>query len=172
MSSVPRNFIPGRDGIFVKSRDPGIFRDGICVIFLSRDFLEIVRDFSGYFCLIRLVINLNIFHEQESPTNIFSIRKTHTQTVFKESETILGEELGQCSLWKVVFCKKVLVAPPNLSENQSKSLQTLSYMLYKNPEKSRDFIFKNPGIGIWVQSRDPGISRDPAVAFSQRASHL
>ena len=65
-----------RDGIFLKSRDPGIFRDGICVIFLSRDFLEIVRDFSGYFCLIRLVINLNIFYEQESPANNFSIRKT------------------------------------------------------------------------------------------------
>ena len=68
VSSVPRNFISGRDGIFAKSRDPGIFRDGICLIFLSRDFLEIVRDFSGYFCLMRLVINLNIFHEQESPT--------------------------------------------------------------------------------------------------------
>ena len=159
------------------------FRDGtgrdFCKIPGSRDFpgrdlphifipgfLEIVWDFSGYFCLMRLVINLNIFHEQESPTNIFSIRKTHTQTVFKESETVLGEELGQCSLWKVVFCKKVLVAPPNLSENQSKSLQTLSYMLYKNPEKSRDFIFKNPGIGIGGQSRDPGISRDPAGAWS------
>ena len=33
-------------------------------------------------------------------------------------------------------------------------------MLYQNPEKSRDFIFKNPGIGIQVQSRDPGIFRD------------
>ena len=27
-------------------------------------------------------------------------------------------------------------------------------MLYQNPKKSRDFIFKNPGIGIRVQSRD------------------
>ena len=35
-------------------------------------------------------------------------------------------------------------------------------MLYQNPEKSRDFIFKNPGIGILVQSWDPGIFRDPA----------
>ena len=24
-----------------------------------------------------------------------------------------------------------------------------------NPKKSRDYIFQNPGIGIWVQSRDP-----------------
>ena len=37
----------GRDGIQVQSRDPGIFRDGISLIFSSRDFLEIVRDFSG-----------------------------------------------------------------------------------------------------------------------------
>ena len=37
----------GRDGIEVQSRDPGIFRDGISLIFSSRDFLEIVRDFSG-----------------------------------------------------------------------------------------------------------------------------
>ena len=35
-------------------------------------------------------------------------------------------------------------------------------MLYPNPEKSWDSIFKNPGIGIQVQSRDPGIFRDPA----------
>ena len=35
-----------------------------------------------------------------------------------------------------------------------------------NPEKSRDFIFQHPGIGIRVQSRDPGISRDPAGACS------
>ena len=28
VSSVPRNFIPGRDGIESKSLDPGIFRDG------------------------------------------------------------------------------------------------------------------------------------------------
>ena len=34
-----------------------------------------------------------------------------------------------------------------------------------NPEKSRDLIFQNPGIGIWLQSRDPGISRDPAGAW-------
>ena len=47
MSSVLRNFIPGRDGIQVQSRDPGIFRDGISLIFSSRDFFEIVRDFSG-----------------------------------------------------------------------------------------------------------------------------
>ena len=35
----------GRD--FSKSRNPGIFRDGISLIFSSRDFLEIVWDFFG-----------------------------------------------------------------------------------------------------------------------------
>ena len=36
----------GRD--FSKSRNPGIFRDGISLIFSSLDFLEIARDFSGF----------------------------------------------------------------------------------------------------------------------------
>ena len=34
-----------------------------------------------------------------------------------------------------------------------------------HPKKSRDFIFQNLGMGKWVQSRDPGISRDPAGAW-------
>ena len=59
VSSVPRNFIPGRDGIEVQSRDPGIFRDGISLIFSSRDFLEIVRDFSGLTFLMELVISFH-----------------------------------------------------------------------------------------------------------------
>ena len=37
----------GWDGIEVQSRDPGIFRDGISLIYSSRDFLKIIRDFSG-----------------------------------------------------------------------------------------------------------------------------
>ena len=52
----------GRDGIFAKSRDPGIFRDGISLIILSRDFLEMVRDFSGLAFLMQSVTNLEIFH--------------------------------------------------------------------------------------------------------------
>ena len=40
VSSVPRNFISGRDGIQVQSRDPGIFRDRISLKFLSRDFTK------------------------------------------------------------------------------------------------------------------------------------
>ena len=46
----------GRDGIEVQSRDPGIFRDGISLIFQSRDCLEIVQDFSGLTFLMQLVI--------------------------------------------------------------------------------------------------------------------
>ena len=76
----PRRQAPAFSGILI----PGFSGRDFCKIPGSRDFpgrdlphifipgfLEIVRDFSGYFCLIRLVINLNIFHEQESPTNIF-----------------------------------------------------------------------------------------------------
>ena len=46
----------GGDGIQVQSRDPGIFRDGISLIFQSRDCLEIVQDFSGLTFLMQLVI--------------------------------------------------------------------------------------------------------------------
>ena len=53
----------GRDGIFAKSRDPGIFRDGISLIFLSRDFLGIFRDFLGLASLLQLVINLENFSQ-------------------------------------------------------------------------------------------------------------
>ncbi len=45
-------------------------------------------------------------------------------------------------------------------------------MPYQNPEKSRDFIFKNPGIGIQVQSRDPGIFRDPAGHCPPKEEYL
>ena len=38
-----------------------------------------------------------------------------------------------------------------------------THMLYKNPEKCRYFVFKNPGIGIWVQSRYTGIPQGPAA---------
>ena len=31
-------------------------------------------------------------------------------------------------------------------------------MLYQNPQKSQNFIFKNPRIGIRVQSRDPTVA--------------
>ena len=51
--------IPGFPGWdFAKSRDPGIFRDGINLIFSSRDLLEKFRDFSGLASLLQLEINL------------------------------------------------------------------------------------------------------------------
>ena len=52
-------FSVGANGIFDKSRDPGIFRDGISLIFLSRDFSVNIQDSFGakalesLFCLIQ-----------------------------------------------------------------------------------------------------------------------
>ena len=46
-------------------------------------------------------------------------------------------------------------------------LKALEYSCLRasgNTEKSRHYIFENPGIGISKKSRDPGISRDPAGA--------
>ena len=47
-----------------------------------------------------------------------------------------------------------------------------THMLYQNPEKYRYFIFKNPGIGIWVWSRYTGIFRYTAGACSLVVSSL
>ena len=41
------------------------------------------------------------------------------------------------------------------------SFKTLCIWPAQNPEKSRDFIFKNPGIFINLKSRDPGIPGIP-----------
>ena len=59
-----------------------------------------------------------------------------------------------------------------LAKNQQTSLKTLSCVLYKNTEKYRYLIFKNPGIGIWVQSRYTGIFRYTAGACSLVVSSL
>ena len=47
----------------------------------------------------------------------------------------------------------------------SRACNLRTHMLYQNPEKYRYFIFKNPGIGIWVQSRYTGIFRYTARAW-------
>ena len=52
-----------------------------------------------------------------------------------------------------------------LAKNQQTSLKTLSCVLYKNTEKYRYLIFKNPGIGIWAQSQYTGIFRYTAGAW-------
>ena len=49
------SFRDGRGRNLSKSRDPGIFGDGISLIFSSHDFLEIVWDFSGLTFFIQLV---------------------------------------------------------------------------------------------------------------------
>ena len=56
----------------------------------------------------------------------------------------------------------------NVVWNPIKVFENIVLNAAPNPEKSRDLVFKNPGIGILVQSRDPGISRDPAGACSGR----
>ena len=53
-----------------------------------------------------------------------------------------------------------------------KVFENIVFCALPNPEKSRDEIFKNPGIGISVQSRDPGISRDPAGACLAGVSEI
>ena len=50
------HFGTGRDGIELKSRDPGIFWDRISQKYLSRDSLEIVRDFLGLTFFMQVVI--------------------------------------------------------------------------------------------------------------------
>ena len=54
----------------------------------------------------------------------------------------------------------------NVVWNPIKVFKNIVLTALPNPEKSRDLVFKNPGIGIWVQSRDPIISQDPAGAWS------
>ena len=46
---------PGRD--FAKSRDPGIFRDGISLKFLSQDFTKKVKDPSGFPSQLKNLVN-------------------------------------------------------------------------------------------------------------------
>ena len=43
----------------------------------------------------------------------------------------------------------------NVVWNPIKVFKNIVLNAFPNPEKSRDLVFKNPGIGIWVQSRDP-----------------
>ena len=61
---------------------------------------------------------------------------------------------------------KVLAVPKSLQSwlKTSKDL-ILSCVLYKSTEKYRYFIFRNPGIGIWVKSRYTGIFRYTAGAW-------
>ena len=52
-----------------------------------------------------------------------------------------------------------------VNERGLKALEYSRLRASGNPEKSRDEIFKNPGIEILKKSQDPGISRDPAGAW-------
>ena len=77
---------------------------------------------------------------------------------------------------------KVIFDPPAAIKSlkrsgygQLKWLTALEYSHLRasgNPEKSRDYIFENPGIGILKKSQDPGISRDPAGACPSSRKNL
>ena len=54
-------FIPPWD--FAKSRDAGIFWDGIFLYFLSKDFRETFRDFSRFSFLLYLLVKSDNFHQ-------------------------------------------------------------------------------------------------------------
>ena len=65
-----------RDEIFAKSRDPGIFRDGISLLISSQDFLgpdwlnifipRFVGKFSGFFGHFQIIVLSNIFKPKKS----------------------------------------------------------------------------------------------------------
>ena len=66
-----RNFNTGRDEILAKSRDPGIFRDGISLLISSQDFsgpdwlnisiLRFVGKFSGFYGHFEIIVLSDIF---------------------------------------------------------------------------------------------------------------
>ena len=57
----------------------------------------------------------------------------------------------------------------NVVWNPIKVFENIVLNALPNPEKSRDLVFKNPVIGIWVQSLDPGISQDPGIGLKSRS---
>ena len=83
--------------------------------------------------------------------------------------TEMESEIRICKVytWKTFKGSGRPQKSPKLSKNQYTYLKTLSCVLYKSTEKYRYFIFRNPGIGIWVKSRYTGIFRYTAGACSQ-----
>ena len=63
--------------------------------------------------------------------------------------------------WARNFASKTPLKKLNWSSTTGFSYKTLCIQPVQNPEKSRDFIFKNPGIFINLKSRDPGIPGIP-----------
>ena len=83
--------------------------------------------------------------------------------------TEMESEIRICKVytWKTFKGSGSPQKSPKLSKNQYTYLKTLSCVLYKSTEKYRYFIFRNPGIGIWVKSRYTGIFRYTAGAWSR-----
>ena len=63
--------------------------------------------------------------------------------------------------WARKFSSETPLKKLNWSTTIGFSFKTLCIWPAQNPEKSRDFIFKNPGIFINLKSRDPGIPGIP-----------
>ena len=63
--------------------------------------------------------------------------------------------------WAQNFASETPPEKVELELNNWFSNKTLCIQSAQNPEKSRDFIFKNPGIFINLKSRDPGIPGIP-----------
>ena len=63
--------------------------------------------------------------------------------------------------WAQKFSSETPLKKLNWSSTTGFSYKTLYIQPAQNPEKSRDFIFKNPGIFINLKSRDPGIPGIP-----------
>ena len=63
--------------------------------------------------------------------------------------------------WAQNFASKTPLKKLNWSSTTGLSYKTLCILPAQNPEKSRDFSFKNPGILADLKSRDPGIPGFP-----------
>ena len=63
--------------------------------------------------------------------------------------------------WAQNFASKTPLKRLNWSSTNGFSYKNLYIRPARNPEKSRDFISKNPGIFINLKSRDPGIPGIP-----------
>ena len=71
--------------------------------------------------------------------------------------------------WARKFSSETPLKKLNWSTTIGFSFKTLCIWPAQNPEKSRDFIFKNPGIFINLKSRDPGIPGIPLRPGPQMA---
>ena len=102
---------PGRD--FAKSRDPGIFRDGISLKFLSRDFTKKAWDLWGFpYQLINLVNFIhfgghvclqNTLHRQRSHPS-HPVASSKSERVFSVAGNVVTQKRASLAPEKVEAC--------------------------------------------------------------------